>query len=294
MTNWNEIHTAARVAKLGTVSAAADQLGIHRATVIRHIEQLEKHYGAKLFIRAKAGYTPTDLGVELSRVAELADSRFAELERTVKSQADHLQGELIVATLELLVPDLLPVIDRYARNFPDMKVHIVADEALSRLEYGEADIAFRVGTKPNHPDEVVTPFLDKTLGLFASGEYVERHGKPKDRGEYARHTFVGSTEERHSRSAFLRWMARQVPSDRIQLLFNDYQAAEQAILSGLGIGFIPHSVAEKHGDMVEIRPPLKAWLLKSWRVTHVDLHRSAKVHAFLTALKEIYPKHTPI
>ncbi len=294
MTHWNEIHTAARVAKLGTVSAAADQLGIHRATVIRHIEQLEKHYGAKLFIRAKAGYTPTDLGRELQRVAELADSRFSELERIVKSQADHLQGELVIATLDLLIPDLLPVIDCYVQDFPDMKVHVVAGETLSRLEYGEADIAFRAGPKPDHPDEVVTPFLTKSLGLFASADYVQRHGKPKDRQAYADHTFIGSTEARHSQSAFLRWMARQVPADRIQLRFNDFEAAERAILGGLGIGFIPHTAAARHGNMIEIRPPMKAWQVRSWRVTHVDVHRSAKIHAFLETLKRVYPKPSGI
>ena len=288
MANWNEIHTAAHVAKLGTVSAAADELGIHRATVIRHIEQLEKDYGAKLFIRAKNGYTPTDLGLELRRVSDLADARFLELKRIVKTQADHLQGELVVATLDLLVPDLLPVVRHYTHEHPDMKVHVVAGETLSRLEYGEADIAFRAGAKPDHPDQVVAPFVDKTLGLFASADYVKRNGTPEHRKDYAEHTFIGSTEARHSKSPFLLWMAKSVPADRIQLRFNDFETAEQAILGGLGIGFIPHAVAQRHKGMVEIRPSMKTWMVRSWRVTHVDMHRSAKVRAFLAAIKAVH------
>lgn len=290
MANWNEIHTAARVAQLGTVSAAADQLGIHRATVIRHIEQLEKDYGAKLFIRANNGYTPTDLGHELRRVAELADSRFAELKRIVKTQADDLQGELVIATLSLLVPDLCPVMDEFSRNHPDMKIHVVAGEALTRLEYGEADIAFRVGSKPDHPDQVVSPFMDKTIGLFAAQQYVARHGIPEDSRSYADHTFVGATEPRHLQSSFLRWMTKQVPVNRIQLRFNDFESAETAIVAGLGIGFIPHSVAQQHPGMVEVRPPMKSWKVRSWRVTHVDLHRSAKIQAFLSTMKLVYPR----
>ena len=41
MDNWDEIRTAFQVARLGTVSGAAEALGVHHATVIRHIDALE-------------------------------------------------------------------------------------------------------------------------------------------------------------------------------------------------------------------------------------------------------------
>ena len=49
MDNWDEIRTAFQVARLGTVSGAADVLGVHHATVIRHIDALEGRLGVKLF-----------------------------------------------------------------------------------------------------------------------------------------------------------------------------------------------------------------------------------------------------
>ena len=48
MDHWTEIKTAYEVVHLGTVSAAADTLNVHRATVIRHIDHLEAELGAKL------------------------------------------------------------------------------------------------------------------------------------------------------------------------------------------------------------------------------------------------------
>jgi DNA-binding transcriptional LysR family regulator len=45
MDKWTEIKTSYQVARLGTVRAAADVLGIHRATVIRHIDALEAELG---------------------------------------------------------------------------------------------------------------------------------------------------------------------------------------------------------------------------------------------------------
>ena len=41
MENWDEVRTAFQVARIGTVSGAAEVLGVHHATVIRHIDALE-------------------------------------------------------------------------------------------------------------------------------------------------------------------------------------------------------------------------------------------------------------
>ena len=51
MDNWDEIRTAFQVARLGTVSGAAEVLGVHHATVIRHIDAIEGRLGVKLFQR---------------------------------------------------------------------------------------------------------------------------------------------------------------------------------------------------------------------------------------------------
>ncbi len=55
MDNWDELRTAYQVARLGTVSGAAEVLGVHHATVIRHIDALEGRMGVKLFQRHSRG-----------------------------------------------------------------------------------------------------------------------------------------------------------------------------------------------------------------------------------------------
>ncbi|MEL7110206.1 MAG: LysR family transcriptional regulator [Pseudomonadota bacterium] len=73
MHNWSELRTAYYVAKYGTVSEAAEKLGIHRATVKRHIDALETKIEKKLFIRHNKGYVPTEFGLELLSTAEKID-----------------------------------------------------------------------------------------------------------------------------------------------------------------------------------------------------------------------------
>jgi len=70
MENWDEVRTAYQVARMGTVSGAAEVLGVHHATVIRHIDAIEARLGVKLFQRHARGYTPTEAGLDLLRVAQ--------------------------------------------------------------------------------------------------------------------------------------------------------------------------------------------------------------------------------
>ncbi|MEL6468017.1 MAG: LysR family transcriptional regulator, partial [Pseudomonadota bacterium] len=70
MDKWSELRTVYHVAKLGTVSKAAETLDMHRATVNRHIDAIESDIGGRVFIRHSRGYTLTELGQEVLQVAE--------------------------------------------------------------------------------------------------------------------------------------------------------------------------------------------------------------------------------
>lgn len=287
MKNWNEIRTAASVARTGTVSAAAQELQIHRATVNRHIEVLEAELGSKLFLRSARGYTPTDLGESLLRIANATDSQFAELSRMARSRAGALQGVLTIAALDMLVPDILPSIIKYCDQNQNIKVQLITGPTLARLEYGEADIAFRIGVMPSDPDYVVVPFHEYSIGLFVSSDYAQRRGIPESYEDFGSHDFITSTEERHRKAPFMAWLLKRVPADSMRFSCNEMPEVMRAVLAGVGIGFIPHSLVGDREDLVEILWPRKRWSIKSWRVTHADLHRSAKVQGFLKVLGSI-------
>lgn len=95
MENWDEVRTAFQVARMGTVSGAAEVLGVHHATVIRHVDALETHLGVKLFQRHARGYTATEAGQDLLRVAQATDDQFAQLQSRIKGAGDAVSGELV-------------------------------------------------------------------------------------------------------------------------------------------------------------------------------------------------------
>jgi DNA-binding transcriptional LysR family regulator len=63
-------------------------------------------------------------------------------------------------------------------------------------------------------------------------------------------------------------------------------AAKEAVRAGIGIGFISDWDHDGTEDLVDVLPQLEDWSSKIWLVTHMDLHRTAKVQTFVRFLKE--------
>jgi DNA-binding transcriptional LysR family regulator len=285
MENWDEIRTAYHVARLGTVSGAAEVLGVHHATVIRHIDALERRLGTKLFQRHARGYTPTEAGRDLLAVAQTTEEQFAHLSSRIKGQGETVTGELVVTSIAGIADLLTPVMVGFQEKWPDVRVRFLTDMRVFRLDYGEAHVAIRAGNGAEEPDNVVQPLVRMRTGLYASRAYVERHGLPASEAEFERHRFV-CTDNDVTRAPFHRWLRASVAPDRIAYAATEPAALEAAVREGAGIGFIAAYRGSEDPDLVEVLPPRPEWEAQLRIVTHVDLHRTRKVQAFLTHLKE--------
>jgi DNA-binding transcriptional LysR family regulator len=284
MENWDEIRTAYQVARQGTVSGAAERLGVHHATVIRHIDALEARLGVKLFQRHARGYTATEAGEDLLRVAQTTDDQFQQLEGRIKGRGSDVSGELVITTLVALTPVLMAPLESFRRKYPDVIVRLLTGDRLFRLEYGEAHVALRAGPAPQEPDNVVQPFVTHPLALYGSKDYVAAHGGVETPEDLTRHTYVGF-DEAESRAPFERWLRATVREDQIVFRCTDPRIGRDAVLQGIGLGFVSVRDAVDFPDLVQVMPPRPDWEAPTWLVTHVDLHRTAKVQAFLSHLK---------
>lgn len=285
MDNWDEIRTAFQVARRGTVSGAADELGVHHATVIRHIDALEQRLGVKLFQRHARGYTATEAGQDLLQVAQATDDQFTQLAGRIKGQGEGVSGELVVTSLESASPMLTPILVAFQAEHSELRIRYRTGDRLFRLEYGEAHVAIRAGTMPEEPDNVVQPFTVQKMALVASENYVARHGMPANEEDLKNHFFVGH-DNAQSRAPFARWLRDLVPDDAFVFRTTDNRNMQDAILAGAGIGFVTSQELARNPALTEVIANREEWSAPLWIVTHVDLHRTTKVQTFLRFLKE--------
>lgn len=285
MENWDEVRTALFVAQHGTVSGAATELGVHHATVIRHIDALEARLGAKLFQRHARGYTATEAGQDLMQVAQTTNEQMAQLANRLRGRGNEVAGELLVTSLVGLSPLLTPALARFREMHPRLTIRLLTSDRVFRLEYGEAHVAIRAGRKPDQLDNVVQPFLPQNVALYASNSYVSRKGLLKGEEDLPNHEFV-TIDNLDSRTPFFRWLFERVPNSASVFRVSETGAMIEAIRAGAGMGFMPVWRAKNLPDLVQVLAPREEWSASMWLVTHVDLHRTAKVQAFLKFLKE--------
>ena len=283
--NWDEIRTAYHVARLGTVSGAAEVLGVHHATVIRHIDALETRLGAKLFQRHARGYSATEAGNDLLKVAQTTDDQFTQLAGRIRGRGEEVTGELIVTTLSDLAALLIPSMVKFQDEHPELIVRLLTGERVFRLEYGEAHVAIRAGSAPEEPDNVVQSFCGQRGALYASQRYIKSFGVPSPEDNFAGHHFVGHDSDT-ARSPYDRWLREHIPADQISFRTTERSVLRQAILEGAGIGFMSLWDAQDRPELVQVMETRDEWTSSLWLVTHVDLHRTMKVQSFTNFLKQ--------
>lgn len=278
--SWDDLRIALAVARSGTVSGAAEALGVHHATVIRRIDGLESHLGVKLFQRHPRGYALTEAGQALLEVAGDADERFAHLAAQIAGggDRDRIEGELIVTSLPELADVVMPRLIRLMRQHPGLRVNYVTDVRLFRLDAGEAHVAIRGGSQPTEPDYVVRSMGAVRQPVYAAPEYIAAHGEVTD---IAAHPLALLGPQARN-APLMVWLRGRVDPQRIVLTANDDAAREAAIRAGLAIGPLPPSRAE---GLVEVMS-LPEWDSRLWLVTHVDLHRTPRVQAAVAALRD--------
>ena len=286
MDNWDEIRTAYHVAREGTVSRAAEVLGIHHATVIRHIDALEERLKAKLFQRHARGYTPTEAGQELLRVGQATAEQFSQLQSLIHGTSTGVGGELVITSLTEIAPKIVPLLKEFQDMHEGLSLRYLAGDRVFKLEYGEAHVAIRAGArKPDEPDNVVQQLCRAEVSLYASKAYIDAHGAPSGLDDLEGHRFVGNVDA-EARAPYYQWLAAHVAHSQIVFRAGDFQIASAAVRAGIGLGFMADGAEAQIPELVKVAGPEEAWGTSLWLVTHMDLHRTAKVQAIAQFLKE--------
>ena len=145
MIDWDDVRFLLAVARGGSVRAAADQLGVNHATVLRRVARLESGLGAQVFERLPSGYRLTTAGHEILGLAEQMEASSKELETRVFARDQEVRGPLRVTLApvlanHLLISDLLA----FARRHPEVGMEILSIAEPLNLTNREADVALRV------------------------------------------------------------------------------------------------------------------------------------------------------
>ena len=155
MEHWDALRTTFAVARLGTVSAASKDLGLHRATVARHVDLVEAELGGPLFHRHRQGYELTEAGEDLLATATLMEEQLEQLARRTRGRTVELEGELTLTSIAMFTPVVLDLVEACRREHPSLKLRYEVGSQVLRLERGEAHVALRLRLGDPKRNEII-------------------------------------------------------------------------------------------------------------------------------------------
>lgn len=292
MEDWTYIKSALAVARMGTLSAASEVLGVHHTTILRQIAALENQLRTKLFIRHGRGYSPTESGKILTQAASLIEEQLNQAAEHISAQDASNAGFLVITTIPEFAPVLTDIMALYQHTAPNMSVLIKSDEKLLALDQGEAQIGIRSGPKPTEQDYIAQLLETTECTLCAHRDYVAEHGMMESITDIGNHKFLVAESSLFT-SPEMEWVQSSVPNSQIVLKTNSYASFERGVCSGLGIGPMPIRCVKEQSTLVpalSVAPP-DEWATDVWAVTHVDVHWSVPVQQFLSFLKEKFSEN---
>lgn len=275
--DWNLIRSFVAVAQTGSLSGAARQLGGSQPTLGRHVAELERATGLKLFRRGRAGYELTDDGLALlARAEEVSDRANAFMRAALGASTEAVSGTVRIAASEVVAAYVLPpMIARLGEAEPSIEIETVASNQVENLLRRDADIAIRM-VEPAQQDLIARKVADIRLCTCAAVSYLDRRGRPTTFQDLLRHDLVGFDRDTGIIEAFA---AREMKIDRHAFRFRaDNQIVYwEALRAGNGIGFAQWPLVEKNPGVEAILPDLSLPVLPVWLAMHRDVRTSARI-----------------
>ena len=290
--DWSDLRFALAVGNAGSLAGAARKLGVNHTTVLRRLDALEEHLGARLFERHRSGYHPTEAGVMLLDLARRMADQADEIERQVLGRDRELTGPLRVTTAFVIMEHLLPhPLASFARRYPGIEVEVVenaflvdlsrrhADQAQNWARL-EADVALRLSAN------VAEHLVGRQLGMTHCRVYAMRGapGMPQEITPLPtlirEAPWVAFERDAHSR-VYDRWMRQQLAQADVRLRVDIFNAMVAMIRTGVGVGVLPTFMQASHPDIVPVSEPIAELSVPVWMLTHPDLRETARVRAFM-------------
>lgn len=280
---WDDYRFILAVGRAGSLNGAAKRLAVSHPTVFRRINAIERALGARLFERARDGYTPTPTGEEVIAVAAEIETRIAATERRLAGLDARPSGRIRVTTVEPVLYGLLPpLLAKFRREHPGIVLELVTDNAVRDLSRREADVALRPGGKP--PDGLI----GRKVGRIAAAVYRPRALRlPRGAGPEA---LVACDwvvpDDSLAHIGMAQWLRRQRYDERAVLRANSLLALRDAAAHGIGLAVLPCYLADDDRRLVRVGEPLDALAADLWLLSHPDLRRTERIRVFSEAMRE--------
>jgi DNA-binding transcriptional LysR family regulator len=237
-----ELLAFTRAVEAKSLSRAAAELGIPRATVGRRLARLEERLGTRLLRRTSRSLLVTDAGERFYRHARVLLDSIAQAEASVRSTTNAMRGELKVSVPPLGVTpgakeSFYATVTSFARKHPEVRLQVDVSTKFVDLLRDGYHVALRT-TYQVHPGLIARTVERNKFIAVAAPAYLAEHGTPRSVKELRRHSCL--TSFARGELSQCTWPAgRGVAHIEGSFSSNDPGLLREAAVNGLGIALLP-------------------------------------------------------
>jgi DNA-binding transcriptional LysR family regulator len=257
--DYAELRAFAAIAEHGNFARAAAQLGISPSALSQTIRNLEERMGIRLLNRTTRSVAPSEAGERLlGRLLPLLTDLDAAV-ADIKSLRETPSGLLRINAPRLAAMlHLAPLLGPFHRAYPDITVDIVVEDKLVDIVAERFDAGIRLGETVQKDMVSVKLAGEMEMMVVASPDYVSRFGVVKTPRGLQGHRCINT---RWPTDGSLYHWEFERGSEKIDaavtgpLIVTEPEVVVQAVLDGVGIGYLFDYLAKPHvaaGRMVRM------------------------------------------
>ena len=282
--DWDKLRIFHAAAEAGSFTHAGETLSISQSAVSRHISALERDLNVPLFHRHARGLVLTEQGELLYRTAQDVFSKLATTQILLADSRGKPSGELkVTTTMALGTGWLTPRLNEFMNLYPDIRLRLLLYDETLNLTMREADVAIWFGA-PTQQDLVRRKLFTAHYHVYASADYVKRHGKPKSLEDLDKHrilTYGGPMPSPFKEMNMLEMAGRDGLGPREPALrINSILALREAVAQGTGVAVLPDYLAKDYPRLTHVLEDIAMPEFDTYFVYPEDLKDTKRVNAF--------------
>lgn len=289
--DWDKLKTFHAAAQAGSLTKAAEMLGLSQSAVSRQIAALEDDLGVTLFHRHARGLIPTEPGNLLYEASHEIAAKVAIAEAHVHDTRDEPSGELkVTAPTALGAIWLAPRLAEFHDRFPHIHIRLMLDDHELDLAGLEAEVGIRPWPSTQN-DLVQRKLLSVRQHLYASHDYLERRGSPKDAADLDNHPIIHYGPPQMAPIPGMDWAAKVGREEGAKprpavIEVNTIYGVMKAVQAGMGIAALPDYVARENPLLERVLPEMDGPDFEVFFVYPSELRGSRRITAFRDFLIE--------
>jgi DNA-binding transcriptional LysR family regulator len=235
------------VARLNSVSRAAETLYVTQPTLTARLHALERELGERLFVRARHGMRLTDAGRAFMPYAERAVRALREGRRAIEELETGHAGQLHLAAAPAVSTYILPaVLENFVAAHPRVEVAVKtghSEDVLRMVLSDQAQVG--LGRALRHPDVVLQPFYEEELVLVVAPDHpFGRQGKATMAELGSEQLIMFDRTSSYYEITHAAFLAAGV-SLRGMMELDNIEAAKKMVERALGVALLPGTAVSR-------------------------------------------------